>query len=170
MVDASCISLCTANFMGHLSSHLLKDEIERVMRARSLMTTEIVSAGEYVEFLKEKYEGFEFPGYKLREWFSKSHQVFFDCAAKDRNVCIVHLLEQTDLEAFTIFFVVREKSGGYRFMDASFRNLGTETLDHFINRYHQQLESMTRLSIQTIGLEYIECIGHGYEEATKTIT
>ena len=120
-------------------------------------------ANAYVESLKEKYKGFDFPAYKLREWFSKSHQIFLDCKDQDKNACIVQLLKRTNLEAFTIFFVVKEPSGEYRFMDASFRNLGTETLEHFISRYHQQLESMTRLSIQTIGLEYIECIGHGYQ-------
>ena len=127
------------------------------------MESEIVLANAYVESLKEKYKGFDFPAYKLREWFSKSNQIFFDCKDQDKNACIVQLLKRTNLEAFTIFFVVKEPSGEYRFMDASFRNLGTETLEHFISRYHQQLESMTRLSIQTIGLEYIECIGHGYQ-------
>ena len=127
------------------------------------MESEIVLANAYVESLKEKYKDFDFPAYKLREWFSKSNQIFFDCKDQDKNACIEQLLKRTNLEAFTIFFVVKEPSGEYRFMDASFRNLGTETLEHFISRYHQQLESMTRLSIQTIGLEYIECIGHGYQ-------
>ena len=127
------------------------------------MELEIVLANAYVESLKEKYKGFDFPAYKLREWFSKSNQIFFDCKDQDKNACLEQLLKRTNLEAFTIFFVVKEPSGEYRFMDASFRNLGTETLEHFISRYHQQLESMTRLSIQTIGLEYIECIGHGYQ-------
>ena len=127
------------------------------------MESEIVLANAYVESLKEKYKGFDFPAYKLREWFSKSNQIFFDCKDQDKNACLEQLLKRTNLEAFTIFFVVKEPSGEYRFMDASFRNLGTETLEHFISRYHQQLESMTRLSIQTIGLEYIECIGHGYQ-------
>jgi len=127
------------------------------------MESEIVLANAYVESLKEKYKDFDFPAYKLREWFSKSNQIFFDCKDQDKNTCLEQLLKRTNLEAFTIFFVVREPSNEYRFMDASFRNLGTETLEHFISRYHQQLESMTRLSIQTIGLEYIECIGHGYQ-------
>jgi hypothetical protein len=127
------------------------------------MESEIVLANAYVASLKEKYKGFDFSAYKLKEWFSKSNQIFFDCKDQDKNACLEQLLKRTNLEAFTIFFVVKEPSGEYRFMDASFRNLGTETLEHFISRYHQQLESMTRLSIQTIGLEYIECIGHGYQ-------
>jgi hypothetical protein len=131
------------------------------------MESEIVSANAYVESLKEKYKGFDFPVYKLKGWFSESHQVFFDCKDQDKRACLEQLIKRTNLEAFTIFFVVKEPSGTYKFMDASFRNLGTETLEHFISRYHQQLESMTRLSIQTIGLEYIECIGHSYQESSK---
>jgi len=131
------------------------------------MEPEIVLASAYVESLKEKYEGLDFPAYKLREWFSTVHQIFFDCKDLNRSACLELLLKRTDLEAFTIFFVVKEPSRAYRLMDASFRNLGTESLERFISRYHQQLESMTRLSIQTIGLEYIECIGHGYQEHVR---
>lgn len=130
--------------------------------------TEIVPATAYVESLRQKYKGFDFPAYKLREWFSKGHQVFFDCKPEqDKAVCLEELLKRTNLEAFIIFFVVKEPNGAYRFMDAGFRNLGTETLERFINRYHQQLESMTRLSIQTIGLAYVDCIGHSYQEPAE---
>jgi len=132
------------------------------------MSTEIIPATTYVESLRRKYEGFDFPKYKLRKWFSADRQVFFDCESdEDRTVCLDRLLRRTDLEAFIVFFVVREPIGVYKFMDASFRRLGTETLEHFINRYHQQLESMTRLGIQTVGLEYIECIGHSYQELAE---
>ncbi len=127
-----------------------------------MLNSDIVSAKSNVESLKQKYVGFDFPDYKLREWFSKSHQVFFDCEASDKEACLERLLKQTDLEMFTVYFVVKDPGGGYRFMDASFRNLGSETIEHFAGRFHQQLESMTRLSIQTVGSEYVECIGHGY--------
>jgi len=126
------------------------------------MSSEIMSAQAYVGSLKQKYQDFDFPAYKLREWFSRTHQVFFDCKELDKEACLQIILKKTDLTAFTIFFVVKEQSGGCKFMDASFRNLGTETLEHFITRYHSQLESMTRLGVQTTGLEYVECIGHSY--------
>jgi len=128
------------------------------------MNSEIMPARVYVDSLKQKYPGFDFPSYKLREWFSKSHMTFFDCKEQDKASCLEKILRLTNLEAFTIFFVVKDSSGTYKFMDANFRNLGTETLEHFIARFHQQLESMTKLSVQTIGLDYIECIGHGYAE------
>ena len=115
-----------------------------------------------------KYEGFVFPGYKLREWFSKSHRFFFDCKDENTNSCADQLLKLTNFEAFIVFFVVKEPNGRYRFMDASFRNLGAESLEHFIVRYNQQLESMTRLSIQTIGKEYVEAVGYSYQESVKS--
>jgi len=127
------------------------------------MSSEIVTAQSYIETLKQKYQGFDFPDYKLRAWFSKTSQVFFDCEEPDKEGCLQAILKKTDFEAFTIFFVVKDQTGAFKFMDASFKNLGTETLEHFISRYHSQLESMTRLGFQTVGLEFIECIGHSYQ-------
>jgi hypothetical protein len=127
------------------------------------MNSDIIQSRTYVESLKQKFKGFDFPIYKLREWFSRTHQVFFDCGESDRQGCLEAVLKKTDFEAFTIFFVVRDQSGFFKFMDASFRNLGTETLEHFIDRFHSQLESMTRLGVQTSGLEYVECIGHSHQ-------
>ena len=127
------------------------------------MSSEIISAEAYVEALKQKYQGFDFPTYKLREWFSKTHQVFFDCKEPDKEACLQATLRKTDFPAFTIFFVVKDQSGAFKLMDASFRNLGTETLERFVPRFHSQLESMTRLGFQTVGLEYVECIGHSYQ-------
>ena len=128
------------------------------------MSSEILPASLYAESLKQKYEGLDVPSYKLREWFSKTENVFFDCKEPDKSSCLKLILEQNNFMAFIIFFVVRDKPGGsYRFMDASFRNLGKETLRHFINRYHQQLESITKLSLGSRGIEYVECVGHSYE-------
>jgi len=129
------------------------------------MEPEIIPASVYSDSLRRMYHGFEFPSYKLREWFSKAHMVFFDCKETNKITCLQTVLKKTDFAAFTIFFVAREPSGAYKFMDASFRNLGTETLEHFITRFHSQLESMTKLGVQTAGLEYVECIGHSYVES-----
>lgn len=127
------------------------------------MSSEIVPTSSYVKTLKEKYKSLDIPTYKLREWFLTTRKIFFDCESKDKNDCLERLLKRTDLEAFIIFFVVRESSGSFRFMDASFRNLGKETLEHFINRFHKQLEAMTRLGVQGTGMEYLECVGHSYK-------
>jgi len=127
------------------------------------MSSKVVSAHSYVEVLKQKYVGFDFPAYKLKEWFSETHQVFFDCNEPDKEACLQAILKKTDFSAFIIFFVVRDQSGAFKLMDASFKNLGTETLERFIPRFHSQLESMTHLGFQTVGLEYVECIGHSYQ-------
>ena len=87
------------------------------------MSAEIVPSASYAQSLKEKYPGFEIPSYKLREWFSTAHKVFFDCDSSDKHSCLEALLKQTSLGAFVIFLVVRESTGSYKFMDASFRNL-----------------------------------------------
>jgi len=131
------------------------------------MNSDIISATVYVESLRPKFPGFEFPSYKLREWFSKAQKVFFDCKEHGNASCLRTILIKTDFEAFTIFFVVKEQGGAHKFMDASFRNLGSETLEHFITRFHSQLEPMTKLGVQATGLEFVECIGHSYVEASK---
>ena len=128
------------------------------------MSLEIVPSSLYVKSLKEKYGDLEVPSYKLRKWFSKTDKVFFDCGESDKSSCLELILKQRNLVAFVIFFVVKEKpSGSYKFMDATFRNLGKETLKHFIRRYHQQLESMTKLGLGSRGIEYVECVGYSYD-------
>jgi len=52
-------------------------------------------------------------------------------------------------------------------MDASFKNIGAETLEHFITRFHSQLELLTKLGVQGAGLDYLECVGHSYVELLK---
>lgn len=131
------------------------------------LSSRIVPSSEYVESLKQEYPSFDFPSYKLRKWFETELQVFFDCDDSDSQMCLQRILRTTGFESFTIFFVVKDASGDYKLMDASFRNLGTETLEHFISRFHSQLESMTKLGVQASGSEYIECIGHSYEEPIK---
>lgn len=130
----------------------------------ALMASEIVPALEYVESLKQKYPDLDFPAYKLRQLYWKPSQVFFDCKESNRGGCLQTVLKNAGYAAFAVFFVVKEQSGRFRLLDASFRNLGTETLERFIARFHSQLESMTRLGIQATGLEYVECVGHSYVE------
>lgn len=129
------------------------------------METEIIPTNTYAQSLKDKFKSLDIPLYKLRTWFSTKHQVFFDCESEDKVSCLENLLKQRNFEAFTIFFVVKQPSGAFKFMDASFRNIGNETLEHFVNRFHKQLESMTRLGVQTVGLEFVEYIGHSYQES-----
>ena len=126
--------------------------------------TEIIPTVEYAARLRKTYEGIEVPLYKLRELFSTEEKVFFSCKGTDRSSCLSQLLVKPDFPAFRIYLVVKDATD-YRFMDVSFRNIGNkETLEHFVKRYHQQLESMAKLSLQGSGLGYVDCVGHGYEE------
>jgi hypothetical protein len=126
--------------------------------------SKIISTGEHVSILEENYKGLKIPVYKLRKWFSDEQQVFFDCDAVDKEACLREVMTKPNLSAFIIYLLTKDIStGNYSFMDANFRNLGKETLDHFINRYHQQLETMTKLSLQTASREYVACLGHSYK-------
>ena len=124
----------------------------------------IILAKDYVSVLEKQRAGLKIPLYKLRRWFSNEQQVFFDCDADDKLSCLRDILVKPDLNTFIIYILAKDlTTGGYSFMDVNFRNLGKETLEHFITRYHQQLESMTKLGLQTANREYAECIGHGYQ-------
>lgn len=128
------------------------------------MSTRIISTNEQVSVIEEKYSGLKVPVYKLRKLFSDEQQVFFDCDADDKESCLRGIMTKPDLNAFIVYLLVKDSTtGSYGFMDVNFRNLGKETLEHFINRYHQQLEAMTKLSLQTASREYVACLGHSYE-------
>lgn len=130
------------------------------------MSLEIITTAQYANSLEQKYNGLEVPIYKIRKWFFTSKKVFLDCEGSDKKSCLNAVLTKPDFPALRVYLVVKEDTAShYGFMDINFRNLGgKETLEHFINRYHQQLETMTKLSLQSAGGEYIECVGHGYEE------
>ena len=130
------------------------------------MSSGIVPTNEYASFLEERYKGLEVPVYKLRKWFSANEKVFFDCESSDKELCLREILTKPDFSILIIYVVIKDTATNtYSFMDINFRNMGgKETLEHFINRYHQQLETMTRVSLQGAGREYVDCVGHGYEE------
>lgn len=128
------------------------------------MSQKIVPANEYVKTLEQKYIGLKIPSYKLRKYFSDGHQVFFDCDVDDAESCLQAIMTKPDFNAFIIFILFKDTAtGNFGFIDVSFRNLGKEALEHFITRYHQQLEQMTKLSLQTALREYVACLGHSYE-------
>ena len=126
--------------------------------------SQIILTSEYVSILEEKYRGLKTPNYKLRKWFSEAQQVFFDCDDSDKESCLRKILTKPDFNAFVIYLLVKDATtGNYSFMDVNFRNLGKETLERFVIRYHQQLETMTKLSLQTANREYVAYFGHSYE-------
>jgi len=130
------------------------------------MALKIIPTTQYVEALQKKYESLEVPLYKLRKWFSTNQKIFFDCENTGKSTCLRNVLKKPDYPVFRIYLVVKDiATDRCSFMDVNFRNLGgKETLEHFINRYHKQLETMTKLSLQGAGHKYVDCVGHSYEE------
>lgn len=132
------------------------------------MQSKIVSATEYANSLEQKYQGLKVSIYKLRKWFETEQKVFFDCESDDKASCLNKILAKPNFPVFIVYLIIKDtNTRSFSFMDISFRNLmGLETLEHFISRYHKQLETMTKLSLQGAGREYVECMGYGYEEKT----
>jgi hypothetical protein len=102
------------------------------------MGSEIVSAQAYVEALKQKYQGFDFPAYKLREWFSKTHQVFFECKEPDKEACLQATLRKTDLPAFTIFLWLKIKAAS---SNSWMLALGIWALKHWSTSFRASIRS-----------------------------
>lgn len=117
----------------------------------------------YAKSLEKKYSGLSVPRYKLKEWYDDEMQVFFDCEKADKKAYLEKILAKTDIPEFVVFFIVKE-NGAYRFMDVTYRNLGKETLTHFITRYKKQLMSMTKMSLQPRKIDYVQNVGFSYEQ------
>jgi hypothetical protein len=72
-----------------------------------MIDIEIASLKSYTKTLRQKFKGLEVPTYKLREWYSLDHKIFFNCEGRDRQDCLDQILERKDLERFHVFFVVK---------------------------------------------------------------
>lgn len=125
---------------------------------------EIIPFSSFSGKLREECEGLRVPSYKFKKWYSVSVKVFFDCEG-ELNACLEQILNYVGFKFFTVFFLGRDVSTGeWRIIDLKFRNLGKETLRHFIRRFHSQLEPSTMLGLQSSGLEKINRIGYSYED------
>lgn len=129
------------------------------------MSSEVVFGSAVVESLREEFGEIVILAYKFRRLFSQTRQVFFDCEDEDTGACLDRALHRKDHAFFTVFFVVRDvKSGSLRVMDISFPNIGKETLEHFIKRYHSQLKPSNIMGLEASDREYVKYIGCSYEE------
>jgi hypothetical protein len=126
------------------------------------LSSEISSSVDYVRTLEEEYAGLRISLYKLRAWYSTQQKVFFDCDNPEKNDCLDSILQKDDFSDFVVFLIIKD-ADSYRLMDIVFRNLGSETLKHFIKRYTKQLSSMTKLSLQSRKIDYIKTIGYTYK-------
>ena len=127
------------------------------------MSPEIVPREAVVESLREEFGEIAIPAYRFRRLFSRREQVFFDCEGEDPEACLDRVLRREDYALFTVFLVIRE-GGGLRVMAVSFPNIGKETLEHFIKRYHAQLKPSNIMGLEASGREYVRYLGCSYEE------
>jgi len=108
--------------------------------------------------------GLRVPRYKFRRFFDSESKIFFDCEEADPATCLEHLLERKDFGDFVVLLLIKEEgSGNLKMLDVSYRNLGAETLKHFMNRYQTQFEPTIKMSLMASGLEYQRLIGYSYE-------
>ena len=126
------------------------------------MSSDISSSVDYVESLEKEYAGLRISLYKLRAWYSIQQKVFFDCDNSEKNSCLNSILQKDDFSDFVVFLIIKD-TDSYQLMDIVFRNLGSESLEHFIKRYTKQLSSMTKLSLQSRNIDYIKTIGYTYK-------
>ena len=126
------------------------------------MSSDIISSVNYVKTLEEDYTGLRISLYKLRTWYSIKEKLFFDCDNSEKNCCLKSILQKDDFSDFVVFSITKN-AGSYQLLDIVFRNLGSETLKHFIKRYTKQLNAMTILSLQSRKIDFIKTIGYTYK-------
>jgi len=125
-----------------------------------LSAEDIVESFRYIEELESKYGKLKRVMGVMGRWFSKRRKVFFDCEEEDKSRCLEGLFESRDIDALTVYYVVRGPNG-YQLRDVRFKNIYGQTLDRFVNHYHLVLEPSMRYSLKIGGFEYVECIGYG---------
>ncbi|RLI33933.1 hypothetical protein DRO56_00470 [Candidatus Bathyarchaeota archaeon] len=129
------------------------------------MSGKVVEGNTYLDRVEQEFRGLIIPRYKFRRFFEEETRIFFDCDDDDPMGCLKEILERRDLKEFVVLLLTKEKEGGgLKVLDISYRNLGTETLRHFITRYQSQLEPTVKMSLMAGGLEYLALIGYSYEE------
>jgi len=125
----------------------------------------ITPSSSYLENLEREFSGLSVPRYKFRGYFDEESRVFFDCEGGELATCLEQVLERKDFRDFVVLLLIREKrSGTLSVLDVSYRNLGTETVKHFMERYETQFEPTIRMTLMSRGTEYLRLLGYSYEE------
>lgn len=123
----------------------------------------IVSSEVIIDSLREEFSSMEIPTYKFRGLYSEDVHVFFDCEGGDEGY-LEQVLSDVNHSRFVVFFVTREKdTGRTSVMDVSFPNMGKETLERFMKRYHSQLKPANVMIMEASGKEYVKYLGCSYE-------
>jgi hypothetical protein len=124
----------------------------------------IASAKEFIAQLEKQFPGLHVPIYKFRRAFDENKKVFFDADGSQSEASLDLLLSRQDLKSFVVFLLIKTNDGNLRVLDVSFSNLGSETLNKFMNRFPNQLEPTLRMSQVAEGSELVRVIGFSYKE------
>ena len=126
----------------------------------------MVSKETYLSQLERRHGPFKLDVSPLRGLFSLENRVFFDCFDRDVEKCLREVLNAMDMDHFLVLYLARKKSGqgteGKVLREAVFKNISKETIRHFAARFEKTLERVTKLSVESAGLQYMECVGFSY--------
>jgi hypothetical protein len=129
------------------------------------LSSKIVLSSGYLEELEREFSGLSVPRYKFRSYFDEESRVFFDCESGEPAACLEQVMKRKDLRGFVVLLLIKERgSGSLSVLDVSYRNLGTDTVRHFMDRYQTQFEPTIKMSLMSRNLEYLRLIGYSYEE------
>jgi len=124
----------------------------------------IVPAKEFLAQLEKQFLGLHVPIYKFRRAFDENNKVFFDAEGSQSEASLDQLLSRQDLKSFAVFLLIKTNDGNLRVLDVSFSNLGSETLNKFMNRFPNQLKPTLRMSQVAEGSQLVRVIGFSYKE------
>jgi hypothetical protein len=121
----------------------------------------ILNAIEYLEFLREEYEGIEVPFYMFREWISVEERFFFDCEGEDLAGCLEEKIGFEGFSHFRVFLIV-EGEGGYAVKDISYPNVGNSSFTIWAPRFERNLKPAALMSLNASGVELVKELGYSY--------
>ena len=111
-----------------------------------------------VEELKEKYPDINIQ-FRLKDWFSQEHQVFFNCS-EDLEKCLNQTLTDSHPPAFRVFYIAQGKTDeAYSLKEAAYANYPESSLEKWIPRYQSQLRPGGEAGLEASGYRYIEYLG-----------
>ena len=123
----------------------------------------ILSREEYVKETEKRFPGLEIQAYRLRDYYSDDHKLFFDCEG-DPETCIKEALEYSFHVKYVTFFVIK-KGEAYEFMSVAYRNPAVESLEHFMGRYDTTIKPSLVMTLVGSDKGFVELLGFSYEDS-----
>ena len=115
----------------------------------------------YVKETEKRFPGLEVQAYRLRDYYSDEHKLFFDCEG-DPDECIKEALEYSFHVKYVTFLVVK-RGDRLEFMSVAYRNPAVESLEHFMGRYETTIKPSLVMTLVGSDKEFIELLGFSYE-------